>query len=147
MGWMAADLIGRRVAVILIGGNTTGERAMIAAIQSIPIVFTTSVDPLAAELVASLNRPGDNATGVTTFASELGPKKIELLNEVVPTAKKIAVLVNPTNRVSLEGDVSGAQMAAHRLGRGGPAVRRPGRLLEHPRCRHACQHAASDRYA
>jgi ABC-type uncharacterized transport system substrate-binding protein len=53
---------------------------------------------------------------VTTFASELGPKKIELLHEVVPTAKKIAVLVNPTNRVSSEGDVSGAQMAAHRLG-------------------------------
>jgi ABC-type uncharacterized transport system substrate-binding protein len=53
---------------------------------------------------------------VTTFASELGPKKIELLHEVVPTAKKIAVLVNPANRVSSEGDVSGAQMAAHRLG-------------------------------
>jgi putative tryptophan/tyrosine transport system substrate-binding protein len=116
MAWMAADLIGRRVAVILIGGNTTGVRAMIAATQSIPIVFTTGVDPLAAGLVASLNRPGGNATGVTTFAGELGPKKLELLHEVVPTVKKIAVLVNPTNRVSSEGDVSGAQMAAHRLG-------------------------------
>jgi putative tryptophan/tyrosine transport system substrate-binding protein len=89
---------------------------MIAATQSIPIVFTTGVDPLSAGLVASLNRPGGTATGVTTFASELGPKKIELLHEVVPTAKKIAVLVNPTNRVSSEGDVSGAQMAAYRLG-------------------------------
>jgi putative tryptophan/tyrosine transport system substrate-binding protein len=116
MAWMAADLIGRRVAVILIGGNTTGVRAMIAATQSIPMVFTTCFDPLSAGLVASLNRPGGTATGVTTFASELGPKKIELLHEVVPTAKKITVLVNPTNRVSSEGDVSGAQMAAHRLG-------------------------------
>jgi putative tryptophan/tyrosine transport system substrate-binding protein len=67
MAWMAVDLIGRRVAVILIGGNTTGVRAMIAATQSIPIVFTTGGDPLAAGLVASVNRPGGNATGVNNF--------------------------------------------------------------------------------
>jgi|SRR5215470_11262001 len=112
-GVSAADRTEHMTAVHR-GLSETG--AMIAATQSIPIVFTTGVDPLSAGLVASLNRPGGTATGVTTFASELGPKKIELLHEVVPTANKIAVLVNPTNRVSSEGDVSGAQMAAHRLG-------------------------------
>ena len=112
-GVSAADRTEHMTAVHR-GLSETG--AMIAATQSISIVFTTGVDPLSAGLVASLNRPGGTATGVTTFASELGPKKIELLHEVVPTANKIAVLVNPTNRVSSEGDVSGAQMAAHRLG-------------------------------
>jgi putative ABC transport system substrate-binding protein len=115
MAWMAVDLVGRRVAVMLIGGNTTAVRAMIAATQSIPIVFTTGIDPVAAGLVASLNRPGGNATGLTVFSSELGPKKLELLHEAVPTAKTIALLVNPNNRVTQEGEVSGVQAAAKRL--------------------------------
>jgi putative ABC transport system substrate-binding protein len=116
MAWMAVDLVGRRVAVMLIGGNTTAVRAMIAATQSIPIVFTTGIDPVAAGLVASLNRPGGNATGLTVFSSDLGPKKLELLHEAVPTAKTIALLVNPNNRVTQEGEVSGVQTAAKRLG-------------------------------
>jgi putative ABC transport system substrate-binding protein len=58
MAWMAVDLVGRRIAVMLIGGNTTAVRAMIGATQSIPIVFTTGVDPVAAGLVTSLNQPG-----------------------------------------------------------------------------------------
>ena len=74
MPLMAADLIGRRVAVILMGGNTDGVRTMLAATQTIPIVFTTGADPVAAGLVASLNRPGGNATGVTALAGELAPK-------------------------------------------------------------------------
>jgi putative ABC transport system substrate-binding protein len=116
MPWMAADLIGRRVAVILTGGNTAGVRALIAATQTIPIVFTSGADPVAAGLVGSLNRPGGNATGVTMATSELIPKKLELLHELVPAAKKIAVLVNPNNRVTFEADVSGTQAAAQRLG-------------------------------
>jgi putative tryptophan/tyrosine transport system substrate-binding protein len=116
MPWMAADLIGRRVAVILMGGNTDGVRTMLAATQTIPIVFTTGVDPVAAGLVASLNRPGGNATGVTALAGELAPKKLELLHEVVPGVKKIAVLVNPNNRLVSEADTRSAQAAGPRLG-------------------------------
>jgi putative ABC transport system substrate-binding protein len=116
MPWMAADLIGRRVAVILMGGNTDSVRAMLAATQTIPIVFTTGTDPVAAGLVASLNRPGGNATGVTVVAGELGPKKLELLHELVPGVKKISVLVNPNNRLISEADIRGTQAAAPRLG-------------------------------
>jgi putative ABC transport system substrate-binding protein len=116
MGWMAADLIGRRVAIILVGGNIAGVRAMLAATQTIPIVFTTGGDPVEAGLVASLNRPGGNATGVTVFWSQLGAKKLELLHEVVPGAKKIALLVNENNRGVLEVDVRSAQTASTQLG-------------------------------
>src|SRR5262245_6110640 len=114
--WMAADLIGRRIAVILMGGNTDSVRAMLAATQTIPIVFTTGTDPVATGLVASLNRPGGNATGVTVAAGELVPKKLELLHEVVPGVKKLAVLANPNNRLILEADIRNAQAAAPRLG-------------------------------
>jgi putative ABC transport system substrate-binding protein len=116
MGWMAAELIGRRVAVILMGGNTAAVRSMLAATQTIPIVFTSGADPVAAGVVASLNRPGGNATGVTVISSELGPKKMELLHEVVPGVKTFAMLINPNNRVSFEADMRAAQSAAPRLG-------------------------------
>jgi putative tryptophan/tyrosine transport system substrate-binding protein len=110
---MAADLIGRKVAVILAGGNIDGVRATMAATKSIPIVFTTASDPVAVGLVASLNRPGGNVTGVTSINSELGPKQLELLHELIPTANKIAVLVNPNwQATSLEN----VQAAARRLG-------------------------------
>jgi putative ABC transport system substrate-binding protein len=116
MPWMAADLIGRRVAVILIGGNTNAVRELLAATQTIPVVFTTGTDPVAARLVASLNRPGGNATGATSGAAELGPKRLELLHEVVPDAKKIALFVNPNNRVVAEADIQSARSAEMRLG-------------------------------
>jgi putative ABC transport system substrate-binding protein len=116
MGWLAADLIGRGVAVILMGGNAAAVRSMLASTQRIPIVFTTGTDPVAAGLVASLNRPGGNATGVTILSKELGPKKFELLHEVVPSAKKIALLVNPNNRVTSEADVGDAKTVTPRLG-------------------------------
>jgi len=116
MPWMAADLIGRRVAVILMGGNTAAVRSLLSATQTIPIVFTSGAYPVVAGLVASLNRPGGNATGVTMAGSELGPKRLELLHEVVPAVKKIAILVNQNNRVTSEADIRGARAAALPLG-------------------------------
>jgi putative ABC transport system substrate-binding protein len=113
---MAADLVSRKVAVILVGGNLDGVRAAMAATQTIPIVFTTASDPVATGLVASLNRPSSNATGVTVFAGELGPKRLELLHELLPTAKKIALLVNPKVPRVLQDDIKAAQTAARRFG-------------------------------
>jgi putative tryptophan/tyrosine transport system substrate-binding protein len=113
---MAADLVRRKVAVILVGGNLDGVRAAISESQTIPIVFTTASNPVTNGLVASLNRPGGNATGVTVFAAELGPKRLELLHELLPTAKKIALLVNPKVPAVMESDIQGAQTAAGSLG-------------------------------
>jgi putative ABC transport system substrate-binding protein len=115
---LAADLIGRKVAVILAGGNIEGVRATAAAAaaRSIPVVFTTASDPVAAGLVASLNRPGGNLTGVTNLAVDLVSKRLELLHEVVPATGKIALLVNQNNREVAEADTEGAQTAARRLG-------------------------------
>jgi putative ABC transport system substrate-binding protein len=106
---MAADLIARGVTVILIGGNVTSVRSVIAASKTIPIVFTTAADPVASGLVASLSRPGGNATGVTFFGGELIAKKMELLHEIVPRATKVAVLANPSNPVLSNSVVQSAK--------------------------------------
>ena len=100
---MAADLISRKVAVILAGGSNTGVREVIAATQTIPIVFTSAVDPVATGIVVSLARPGGNATGVTFFGSELVAKQLELLQELIPSATKIAALTNPSNPLMERG--------------------------------------------
>jgi putative ABC transport system substrate-binding protein len=113
---MATDLISRKVSVILVGGNLGGVRATMAATQTIPIVFTTAFDPIAAGLVASLNHPGGNVTGVTLFFAELGPKRLELLHELLPIAREIALLVNPRVPLTLQDDVQKAEAAARRLG-------------------------------
>jgi putative ABC transport system substrate-binding protein len=112
---IAADLVGRKVSVILVGGNVTGVRAVLEAIKTTPIVFTTAADPVASGLVESLNRPGGNATGVTLFGGELMAKKLELLHELVPNAAKVAVLANPSNPVFSKLVVQDAQSAASRL--------------------------------
>ena len=78
---MATDLVGRKVALIFTGG-TVGVQAAMAATQTIPIVFTIGVDPVAAGFVAGLNRPGGNVTGVTLISSELAPKRLELLRDL-----------------------------------------------------------------
>jgi putative ABC transport system substrate-binding protein len=92
---LAAELVGRRVDVIVATGGSGA--AATAATAAIPIVALSGGDPVEEGLVASLNRPGGNVTGVALFASSLGPKRFELLRELVPTAKLIAVMANPTN--------------------------------------------------
>jgi putative ABC transport system substrate-binding protein len=113
---MIADLVGRKVGVILVGGNVSGVRATIAATQSIPIVFTTATDPVATGLVRSLNHPGGNVTGATFMGDQLGPKHLELLHEVLPAVTRFAVLVNPENPATSQDAIQAAGAAAPRLG-------------------------------
>jgi ABC-type uncharacterized transport system substrate-binding protein len=113
---LAAHLVDRRVALLLIGGNTTGVREVMAAIKTTPIVFTSATDPVAAGLVASLSRPGGNATGVTVISGELAPKRLTLLYELIPRAKKIAMLVNSRNPTIALSDTESSRAAGAHLG-------------------------------
>jgi putative ABC transport system substrate-binding protein len=99
---LAADLVRRRVDVISAPGSIVAALAAKAATTTIPIVFETGLDPVAAKLVTSLNRPEGNVTGITSLNSEVGPKRLELLHELLPSVKKLAVLVNPTNQLNTE---------------------------------------------
>jgi putative ABC transport system substrate-binding protein len=110
---IAADLIRRQVAVIVT--NSPGVATIRAATTTIPIVFTTSGDPVKLGWVAALNRPGGNITGVTQLNVEVGPKRLELMHQLVPTATTIAVLLNPTYP-SAETELSDMQTAARTLG-------------------------------
>jgi putative tryptophan/tyrosine transport system substrate-binding protein len=108
---LVADLIDRRVAVIV--GNNLATRAAKAATSTVPIVFAYGGDPVIDGLVASLNRPGGNVTGVVFIEGALGAKRLELLRQIVPKATTIAVLVNPNNpeAVSERSDVQAAAVA------------------------------------
>jgi putative tryptophan/tyrosine transport system substrate-binding protein len=111
---LAAELIGQRPAVI--GAFATpAAKAAKAAITTIPIVFVTVADPVQIGLVASLNRPGGNMTGVSQLGVEVEPKLLELLHEAVPSAKVIALLLNPTNP-NAATQAKTVQAAAHGLG-------------------------------
>jgi putative tryptophan/tyrosine transport system substrate-binding protein len=92
---LVADLVNRRVAVIATLGGPAPVRAAQAATTSIPIVFETGGDPVQAGLVASLNRPGGNATGVAILSPDIEPKRLGLLHELLPWAMRFAVIINP----------------------------------------------------
>jgi putative tryptophan/tyrosine transport system substrate-binding protein len=112
---MAVDLVRRGVNVIVTGG-TPATLAAKAATTTVPIVFILSTDPVAAGLVASLNRPGGNVTGVTGLNVELAPKKLELLHELFPSATTLALLVNPTNPIPLKTNHAPLRLLPERSG-------------------------------
>jgi putative tryptophan/tyrosine transport system substrate-binding protein len=112
---MAVDLARRRVSV-LVAGSTSAALAAKAATATIPIVFESGGDPVQAGLVASLNRPGDNVTGVSSMNAELPSKHLGLLHELLPGAMRFAVLVNPNYSYS-ESVVADLRAAAGALGR------------------------------
>jgi putative ABC transport system substrate-binding protein len=111
---LATDLVRRQVALILTSGPPASSAAK-AATGTIPIVFTTGDDPVAAGLVTSLNRPGGNVTGVSFFTIALGAKRLELLHELVPNATVFAMIVNPKSP-NADVQLKDAQAAARALG-------------------------------
>jgi putative ABC transport system substrate-binding protein len=111
---LAADLVRRQVLVIA-ATSTPANLVAKSATSTIPIVFTTGSDPVELGLVASLNRPGGNVTGVTQLTGEVLPKRLELARALIPTASVVALLVNPGNRAS-GAQINVAQAAAAALG-------------------------------
>jgi putative ABC transport system substrate-binding protein len=109
----AADLVARQVTVIF--ANGPGVVAAKAATSKIPIIFNVAIDPVAAGFVTSLSRPGGNLTGVTSLGAEVGPKRLELLHELIPMATTFGVLVDPANPLA-DAISKGLQAAASGLG-------------------------------
>jgi putative ABC transport system substrate-binding protein len=113
---MAAELVRRPVAVILAGGGNVSARAAKAATSTIPIVFPIVTDPVKDGLVASINRPGGNVTGIAALTIELDPKRLELLCELVPAARVIGALID-SNRPEADDQTRALQGAAQTVGR------------------------------
>jgi putative ABC transport system substrate-binding protein len=113
---LAADLIGRRVAVIAATGSTAVAMAAKTATTAIPIVFTVGDDPVKLGLVASLARPGGNLTGVNFLVAELTTKRVELLRELLPTVRRMAVLVTPATPTNTEVTLRDMEAAGRRFG-------------------------------
>jgi putative ABC transport system substrate-binding protein len=110
------DLVRRQVTVIVTAGSIAAARAAKAATTSIPIVFLVGSDPVETSLVASLNRPGGNLTGLAVLSTAAAAKRLELVHEFVPTATSIAYFVNSTNPVSADAETRELQVAARTLG-------------------------------
>ena len=113
---LAAELVHRKVALIAATGGQASALAAKAATSTIPIVFTAGGDPVAIGLVASLNRPGGNATGVVLLANALAAKRLEIMSELVPKASNIGFLVNPNN-ASAAAEISDIEAAARAMGK------------------------------
>jgi putative tryptophan/tyrosine transport system substrate-binding protein len=113
---LAADLVRRQVAVIIATGGVQGAKAAKTATDNIPIVFTTAGDPVKEGLVQSLNRPGNNLTGVTTSFAEAGAKRLGLLREIVPKATTVGLLVNPSDTIDSSSEADGVRAAARLSG-------------------------------
>jgi len=113
---LAAELARRKVAVLVSTGGAASTLAAKAATSTIPIVFTTGGDPVKLGLVASLNRPGGNATGVTMLSNVLTATRLELVNEVVPSASAIGFLVDPNNP-NAAAETSDAEVGARTIGK------------------------------
>jgi len=109
---LAADLVRRGVDVLAAPGSIASALAAKAATSIIPVVFETGADPVAAGLVDSMKRPGGNVTGVSSLNAEVGPKRLQLLHELLPTATAFALLVNPTNPRNAEASTRDLQAAA-----------------------------------
>jgi putative ABC transport system substrate-binding protein len=112
---MMADLVHRQVTVIA-ATTTPAALAAKAATTTIPIIFETGTDPVRLGLVARLNRPGGNVTGITNLSVEIGPKRLELLHELVPTARVIGLLVNQADTALAQAQLRAIQSAANTLG-------------------------------
>jgi putative ABC transport system substrate-binding protein len=113
---LATQLVNRQVAVIVAAGGTASALAAKAATASIPIVFGIGADPVEAGLVARLSRPGGNVTGVTSLNAEVGPKRLELLRELLPSTTIIGLLVNPATPALADPFARDLQAAAGVLG-------------------------------
>ena len=116
LGEIAAELVRRQVAVIVTPGSTAAAHAAKAATTTIPIVYTSGVDPVESGLIASLNRPGGNVTGIYQVSVDFVAKRLGLLHELVPAVTTIAVLVHPANARVTELTTKEAQAAARWLG-------------------------------
>jgi putative ABC transport system substrate-binding protein len=112
---LAADLVARRVSAI-VAGNPISALAVKKATNTIPVVFTVNEDPVRLGLVVSDARPGGNMTGVNYMSAELGAKRLELIRELVPSAKNIGVLINPTNSTNANTTRSDIEAAARAIG-------------------------------